>query len=241
MLKASNSEGSIVASKATKPRKRVQLDRELILDAALRLAQNRTYDAVTVRKLGAELGADPTAIYRHFRDKDELVAAIVDHMLRVALEEMPKQQDWRESLRVFASESARVMVEYPSIGALASGVTTEGPGEFAVIEFILECFTQAGLDPADTVRFYGIYANLTLATSAAMAGYVLSEGDRTPDSPAWLGAVAPVDDLRYPLVAAMRHELSALRDEELFMAGVDIVLDAAETTAKANKKKSRKS
>jgi len=229
-----------VAAKSTKARKRVQLDREIILDAALRLAQNPTYDAVTVRKLGAELGADPTAIYRHFRDKDELVAAIVDHLLVVALEGMTPQPDWRASLRLFATESARVMVQYPSIGAVSSGVTTGGPGEFAVIEFILQCFTRAGLEPTDTVRFYGIYANLTLATGAAMAGYVLSEGERTADSPAWLGDVAPVDDRVFPLVAAMRHELSELRDEELFMAGVEIVLDAAEETAKSSKKKSRK-
>ena len=36
---------------------------------------------MSVRRLGAELGADPTAIYRHFRDKDELVLALLDRLL----------------------------------------------------------------------------------------------------------------------------------------------------------------
>jgi hypothetical protein len=36
----------------------------------------------------------------------------------------------------------------------------------------------------------------------------------------------------------MRQELSALRDDELFMSGIDIVLDAAESAAKAGEAKS---
>ena len=62
-------------------RPRPQLDRESILDAGIRLAASGRADAVSVRRLGAELGADPTAIYRHFRDKDELVLALLDRLL----------------------------------------------------------------------------------------------------------------------------------------------------------------
>ena len=38
-------------------------------------------EPLTVRRLGKELGADPTAIYRHFRDKDELVRAVLDRLV----------------------------------------------------------------------------------------------------------------------------------------------------------------
>ena len=50
-----------MAAKSTKARKRVQLDREIILDAALRLAQNPTYDAVTVSS-GASVGTNVDCI-----------------------------------------------------------------------------------------------------------------------------------------------------------------------------------
>ena len=33
-----------------------------------------------MRRLGAELGVDPTAVYRHFRYKDELLVAMADRM-----------------------------------------------------------------------------------------------------------------------------------------------------------------
>ena len=54
-------------------RVRPQLDAATILEAALRLSVAGNSEALTVRSLGKEFGADPTAIYRHFRDKDELV------------------------------------------------------------------------------------------------------------------------------------------------------------------------
>ena len=52
-------------------RVRPQLDVATILEAALRLSGAGNPEPLTVRSLGNELGADPTAIYRHFRDKDE--------------------------------------------------------------------------------------------------------------------------------------------------------------------------
>jgi AcrR family transcriptional regulator len=47
------------------------LDREALVTAALRLAQRRDPVAMSFRAIGRELGADPTAVYRHFRDGNE--------------------------------------------------------------------------------------------------------------------------------------------------------------------------
>jgi AcrR family transcriptional regulator len=56
---------------AGRPRRpRDSLNREVILDAALRIAERDGLDGLTFLALGQELGAHATSVYRHFRDKD---------------------------------------------------------------------------------------------------------------------------------------------------------------------------
>ena len=57
-----------------RPRRRASLSRESIVEATLTLTADG--EQVTFRALGAALGVDPTSVFRHFRDKDELVRAV---------------------------------------------------------------------------------------------------------------------------------------------------------------------
>lgn len=59
----------------------VVLSEELIVETALRLLKEHGADALTVRRLGLALGADPSALYRYFRDTDDLLLAIADELI----------------------------------------------------------------------------------------------------------------------------------------------------------------
>lgn len=216
---------------ASPARPRPSLDREVILDTAVGLASGG--DALTVRALGAALGADPTAIYRHFRGKDELVRAVWDRLLLQSMSSTAPEAPWREQLRGLASECLRLCTEHPTIGRHAHAMTTGGPGELAAVEFALEQFQRAGLDPHAAVRFYAVYSNYLLAMAGSVAAAVAADPAGEADQ-VWIGDVGPVDPRRYPAVAAARDELAALRDSEVFMTGVDVILDAAEAHAQAH-------
>ena len=53
------------------------LDRDDVVDAALAMVEAGGGDALTMRKLAAELGVAPTSIYWHVGNRDELVLALV--------------------------------------------------------------------------------------------------------------------------------------------------------------------
>jgi AcrR family transcriptional regulator len=55
--------------------------RERILGAAERVHQREGLDAVSMRRVADEVGLTPMALYRHFRDKDALLDALVDAAL----------------------------------------------------------------------------------------------------------------------------------------------------------------
>ena len=75
---SSSQKSAAIVSRARRPRG--SLTRELILDAAERVAATG-FDALTMRAVAAELGAAPMALYRYFPTKDDLVNALRDRVL----------------------------------------------------------------------------------------------------------------------------------------------------------------
>jgi AcrR family transcriptional regulator len=209
-------------------RRRAQLDREVILQAALDLSAHGTL--LTFRALGSALGADPTAMYRHFRDKDELVRGAFDLMLIEVTNRVDPAASWRDQLRQSAVATLDICEKYPSIGAEAQALTTHGPGELTAVEHLLQQFLRAGLEQPAAVRFYAAFSSYLLAVAATSASLVLSPRlDRavSPSEREWIGDVGLVDATLFPAVASARVDLAKLQDREVFMMGVEVLLDAA--------------
>ncbi len=76
----------------------VRLDRERILDAAAEIVGNEGLPALTMRRIGAELGADPTAVYRHFRNKQEMLTELANRLFATEAELDP-DAPWQDRLR----------------------------------------------------------------------------------------------------------------------------------------------
>ncbi|WP_345801472.1 TetR family transcriptional regulator [Microbacterium sp. AZCO] len=209
---------------------KARLDRETIIAAALELASAPGVTTISFRELGGHLGVDPTAVYRHFRSKDELMRALLDHLALLGIDEIevPPEQ-WRERLRALGLATLRQFERYPAIGVEAVVLTTNGPGEHRAIELMLDGFTRAGLSGDDLVRHYALLAAHILSTASNIARARADRGEAAGGL--WLDAPILVDPREYPLVAAHIPLLSEIRDEEIFLAGVDMILDSAERTA----------
>ena len=205
-------------------RPRPQLDAETIIDAAQRLAATGR-EPLTVRRLGTELGADPTAIYRHFRDKDAVVMGVLDRLIADCVATVDEGAPWRARMTRLAEVSLEVLTAHPAVGALAASQTTGGPGEAAAIDLILRAMVEAGLDRADSVRFYAVLSSYVIAFSSAQAGSRLGAGPEDED-PRWIGSHPALQPGRHPTAAAVRDELEALRDDDVYASGVQVILDA---------------
>src|SRR5262249_44611399 len=68
---------------------------------------------VSLRRLGGELGVDPTAVYRHFRDKDEILAAAADRLLAEVTDGLELSGGWRDQLRDLLLALRRVYLVHP--------------------------------------------------------------------------------------------------------------------------------
>lgn len=222
-----------------KPRRstrRAQLDREVIVGAAIDLAADG--EAVTFRSLGTALGTDPTAVYRHFRDKEELMAAVVDRIIVLGQERLDTSAPWRDQLYDGAVITIDVFAAHPHVGVEAPGIATGGPGELQAINWILTQLERAGLDKRQTVRFYAAYSSYVLAAAAALSRQHLRDED-VEEASRWVGDLRAVDAARMPAVAALIPELVELSDRDVFLTGIEVFLDSVEYVASSTASESR--
>ena len=119
----------------------MKLSRERILEAALAVVEREGWDALSMRRLAQDLDVWPMAVYRHFRDKEELLAAVAG----AAAERIPAgdaRGGWEERLAALL----RAIVGTPA--ARAGGGLPGGPRLTAEALTVL---IDGGFPPAGAV------------------------------------------------------------------------------------------
>lgn len=208
---------------------RAALTPELIIDAASRLAAASGAEALTVRRLGRELGADPTAIYRHFRDKDEIVLEVADRLIAATVDAMPADLPWRARLEWLARRTVDVFVAHPAIAPIVALRTTRRPGEFRTVEAILAALREAGLSAADAAVQHRVYSEAILSYAAVCSAYAeLDESSRRGDEDAWSREYRALPAARYPSIAAVAEHLPAVDDDMILDGLIGALLDRIE-------------
>lgn len=105
----------------TRPRSPL-LSHDRIVAAALALVDAEGMEALSTRRLAAELGVSGPSLYNHFATKDELIDAVVDAVLGEVDISMFPDPDWRSALERWARSYRAVLAAHPHIvPALAYG------------------------------------------------------------------------------------------------------------------------
>jgi AcrR family transcriptional regulator len=201
----------------------VRLDRARIVDAALTIAARDGAPAVTMRRLGTELGVDATAFYRHFRTKDDLVAAMAERLLQRELDAIDLSGDWRENLRQLCWGGWRVYRGHPGFAESIARLPDDGDYLARIADQTLTELRRAGLSRADAALFYHSAVDLIAGTGLFLAiAPGLANDDRRAELRQGLKslpagthpALHDIGDYLYPPV------------EEVFANSVELLLDA---------------
>ena len=102
---------------------------DAIVDAALEILDADGVDALTIRRLGQELGTGAASLYWHVASKDELCERVYDRIMgEIELPE-PDPAHWEDQLKDLARQAYRVMLSHNdavrlSIGRPPAGANT---------------------------------------------------------------------------------------------------------------------
>lgn len=205
------------------------LSKARIVAAGLDLASSPGASAVSVRDLGAKLGADPTAIYRYFPSKEHLMQALLDALLAHSAGEVTAERsDWRQRLRQLAANTLFQFEKHPAIGEEAIVLTTNGPGELDAIELMLDAFATAGLHDEELVHHYALFASHVLSSAAGIARARGEQSREPAASGRWFEGPLMAGARKYPHIARLASQLADLEDQELFDLGVEAVIQSAD-------------
>lgn len=104
---------------------------------------------LTMRRLGSELGVQPSALYHHFPNKQALLAAAADELLRRGARPV-EATAWDEEVRRTAGALRDAMLAYRDGAELVATVMAFGIGAGTPYDDLAGVLTRAGL-PADLV------------------------------------------------------------------------------------------
>jgi TetR/AcrR family transcriptional regulator, tetracycline repressor protein len=204
------------------------LDRTSILDAAGVVVREHGPDALTLRRLGAALGVDATAVYRHFRDKDELVRALADRALDGVTDALPSgRASWRRIVRELCVRLRAAQLADPRLAPLVRTGPPRRSNELAVTEILLRELRRAGLDRARAAKAYHALIGLTIGSAVLDAPVSeLQERDRDATYERWRSEYADLDPLTHPSSVHHAAHLYPGDADERFTFALDLMLDA---------------
>jgi AcrR family transcriptional regulator len=156
------------------------LSREVIVRTALAISDREGAEAVSLRRIAAELGVTPMALYRYVESKEDLLDGLVDLVYGEVELPDPRTHDWWEGLTRIAHSARRVLVAHPAVAAIAATRPAAGPNALRIVERILALLVRTGFDMETAVRIQTTFTRFIVALIALEAGLLpeLSEEDR---------------------------------------------------------------
>jgi TetR/AcrR family tetracycline transcriptional repressor len=210
------------------------LTRRAIVERALELGDAEGLDAVSTRRLATELGVTPMALYRHVKDKQDLINAMYEAIVEgfeVQAGVRPGMK-WTTRLRRSLT-NAIALHDRPVALPLAIAYAGSGsPAIWRLYEDSLSVLVGAGFTRREAVE-------LNRMLSTLVAGYVLLFRQvPLPESEELLVArkrfeleLLSLPRAEYPNVVASARELADVQfsDPQLLLKGiVDFIVDGVE-------------
>lgn len=212
-----------------------RLSKATVAERALRLADEEGLDAITIRRLAKELGVTPMALYWHFKNKEELLMGVVDHVFSEVRADRSAGDPWQKQLRAIFETAIGVMRAHPCLPDLMHATDkTQTPSFTRATNDTLALLADAGFDVEEA---YWIAMYLLNGAMGLVAGQ--------PDHPATVPAdqaeewrrqkrvqmeCLPAD--KFPMMIEFAKTYQRAPDVERYYAfGMDLLMSAVETMA----------
>jgi AcrR family transcriptional regulator len=196
---------------------RGSLTPERIVTESLRLLDEQGVGGFSLPKLGRALGADPTAVYRHFASKDDLVLAIADRLIEESMAGLAARPCWVDTVIEVVQRLRATYLAHPAAASMSACRTTQRPAEMRVVNILIGAILEAGFEQAEAVRIYRALGDFALNWSGGEAAFLaLDERLQATDRAAWTSAYLAVDRAEYPHIWQVRTQLPDVGDDDIF-------------------------
>ena len=202
---------------------RGSLDRDLIVSTSLRLLDEGGITGFNMAALGRALGADQSAVYRHFASKQDLVMAIKERVVAEHLDGLPEQPCWVETLVAILRLTRSMGLAHPAATTLSAPRTTGRGAERRAVERMFAALDAAGFSSREAALLHRALIDFALAWSASDAAIIaMDEEARTADDAA-LRSYTVFDPANLH-IARSAHEIAIVGLDDAFETALTLMM-----------------
>lgn len=219
-------------------REQPALTQEQIVAEAIKLLDADGLEALTMRKLGAALGAVATAVYWHVANKEELIELVVDEVYgEIEVPDVSDPSQWREAADVSARSLRSMIVRHPWVASTLAdvGMNYLGPNLMRVSDEMLGIYLAAGFELVEADQANQTVLGFVIGIASIEAATISKLNRSGKDMAAWQASVWPAAVRAAEPYPRMRALYAAYGDADLeagsetaFGYGLDRVLDGLE-------------
>ena len=207
---------------------RMQLTRERIVTAAVDLIEQAGAEAVSMRRIAAELGCGVMSLYNHVPSKAALLDHVADRVMSGIDFSTVPGASWEDQVRAQAQAFRQIARAYPRCTMLVVGRPATSPTRLRPVEHALATLHEAGFGGTEAVQ-------IVRAFVAYIMGSLLREVGVSPSPGLAAGGVGQsADDCARPLpgppgfpqVSYLAAELTQQDHDADFEFGLDLLVHA---------------
>jgi AcrR family transcriptional regulator len=213
--------------------------------ACVELIERDGADAVSMRRVAAELGAAPMSLYNHVPNKAALLDAVAEHIMSEMDLDLGGRSgaasgaaasgaaasggepDWCDQARALARNFRAVARRYPRSVLLVITRQPRSTVGLRPVELALGVVRRAGFDDQTSVRLVRTVVSFVIGSLMHQAGVdQLAEQPSAPDLAVF---AASLDDARYAQVRAVLPMLVEHDHDADFEFGLELLIGAMRT------------
>lgn len=152
------------APSVRRPAHREPLSRERIAQAALDFIDRHGLEELSTRRLGAELGVEGMALYKHFESREAVLDA-VGGLLLGGLTVPPPGPGWAERVRVFARSYRAIARVHPRAYRILASRRLTSESALGVLNALFAALLEEGFSQSEAVLLFRTVGNFCNGTA----------------------------------------------------------------------------
>lgn len=125
-----------------------------LIAAAVAIVNQEGAPALTIRRLAADCGLSPMAVYRHVRDKDDLLDRVVEQVVAAGLPELDARQPWRTRLRRLFHSMRELFLDHPGVAVICVSRPTPVAAVARFYDQVIAALLEGGCSAAEAVHAF---------------------------------------------------------------------------------------
>ena len=214
-------------STRTRPAKPA-LSEDGILEVAMRILREEGLEAVTMRRLAAELDTGPASLYVYVSGRDQLRSAMLDRVAGQIPLQAPDPARWREQLHALMNDLVAALSSHPGIAMVAVANPPTGERTLLVAEHLMGILRAGGIRDQDAAWSADILPLIATA-SAIEADAYRARGDQAETEEEMIArlsaAFTALPPERFPNITAIAPLMVSGDGDERFAFAIDVILD----------------